>query len=197
MALKGDGGGFERAGPVGAPLTPAAFVAFYEHHALGVTVYFARRTFDVEAARDLAAETFAQAFENRSRFRGASTQEAAAWLYGIARHQLSRYVRRGVAGQKAVRRLGIQMPAVSSDDSERIVEMAGLAEMREQVRAAFATLTPEQRAALQLRVIDDRPYPEIATRLGVSEPTARARVSRALRALASAMEPLDVLEVRA
>ena len=184
-----DGSGFS--------VSPAAFVAFYEHHALGVTIFFARRTFDVEAARDLAAETFAQAYEGRSRFRGRSDEEAAAWLYGIARHQLSRYVRRGVAGRNAVQRLGIQLPVVSGDDTERLVEMAGLAEMREHVREAFATLTPDQRAALQLRVIDDHPYPEIASRLGVSEPTARARVSRALRALALAMEPREAFEVRA
>jgi RNA polymerase sigma-70 factor (ECF subfamily) len=41
-------------------------------------VFLARRTFDVEVARDLTAETFAQAFEHRGRFRGQSDAEASA-----------------------------------------------------------------------------------------------------------------------
>jgi len=52
-------------------------------------------------------------------------------------------------------------------------------------------LPAEQREALQLRVVDELDYPTVADRLGVSEVAARARVSRALRALAGA---LDVVE---
>jgi RNA polymerase sigma-70 factor (ECF subfamily) len=166
----------------------AAFAGFYREYALRIAVFFTRRTFDVEAARDLTAETFAQAFESRRRFKGSSDAEAIAWLYGIARHQLSHYTRAGVARQKAVKRLGIALQPISTDDHDRIVELAGLADMRQRIQAAFAELTPDQRDALHLRVIDDRPYPEIARRLGVSEPTARARVSRALRTMAAAID---------
>lgn len=146
--------------------------------------FFARRTFDVEAARDLMAETFAQAFQHRRRFRGSSDEEAGGWLYAIARHQLSHYVRHGVARRKAVRKLGIRVPVVSDDDYDRILELAGLNEMRACVADAFVTLGPAQQRALRLRVIDELPYPEVARLLAVSEATARARVSRALRALA-------------
>jgi DNA-directed RNA polymerase specialized sigma24 family protein len=48
---------------------PSAFTDFYTAHSRRLLVFFARRTFDVEAARDLTAETFAHAFEHR-RFRG-------------------------------------------------------------------------------------------------------------------------------
>jgi RNA polymerase sigma-70 factor (ECF subfamily) len=174
---------------------PSAFVAFYESHAETVLLFFVRRTFDVEAARDLTAETFASAFQSRRRFRGRSDDEAAAWLFGIARHQLSHYVRRGVAERRAVDRLGIQLPAIAEPDHERIVELAGLANLRDAVRDAFESLKAEQRAALQLRVIDDRPYPEVAAELGVSEPAARARVSRALRRLAGAIDINRATEV--
>ena len=77
---------------------------------------------------------------------------------------------------------------VSEDDYERIVELAGLAELRQRVAAAFSGLSNDQRDALRLRVIDERPYPEVAQTQGVSEQTARARVSRALRRLADAVE---------
>ncbi|HEX8205535.1 MAG TPA: RNA polymerase sigma factor [Solirubrobacteraceae bacterium] len=163
---------------------PSAFTEFYAVHARDVLAFFVRRTFDVDAARDLAAETFAQAFQHRARFRGTGGEQEAAWLYAIARHQLSRYVRRGVASRKAVRRLGIRVPPVHDDDRGRILELAGSADIRARVSAAFDELDEQQRLALKLRVIDELPYPQVATTLGVSEQTARARVSRALRALA-------------
>lgn len=167
---------------------PSAFAAFYGAQARPLLVFFTRRTFDVETARDLTAETFAQAFEHRGRFRGSTDAEAAGWLYGIARHQLSRYARKGRVERKAVERLGIHLPTVSEEDCKRIVELAGLAEVRDRFAAAFSGLSTDQRDALRLRVIDERPYAEVAQTLGVSEQTARARVSRALVRLADAVE---------
>jgi RNA polymerase sigma factor (sigma-70 family) len=167
---------------------PPAFGEVYAVMAPKLLTFFTRRTFDVEAAADLTAETFACGFEGRRRFRGTSDAEAAGWLYGIAQHQFSRYVRRGIVERKAIERLGIQVPALADDDYEQITEMAGLSEMREQVAAAFSALPSEQRDALRLRVVEDCSYPDVAATLGVSEPAARARVSRALRRLADAAE---------
>jgi RNA polymerase sigma-70 factor (ECF subfamily) len=167
---------------------PSAFSHVYEAQAPEVLAFLVRRTFDVEVARDLTAETFAQAFEHRNRFRGRTDAEAAAWLYRIARHQLGRYARSGVIQRKAVERLGIQLPPVSDDDHQRIIELAGLADLRKTVADAFSTLPPEQREALRLRVIDEQPYRDVAASLGVSEETARARVSRALRRIADVID---------
>src|SRR5919106_4476086 len=143
---------------------PSAFSRVYEAKAQEIITFFARRTFDVEVARDLTAETFAQAFEHRRRFRGSTDAEASGWLYGIARHQLSRYARKGLVERKALERLSIQLPAVSEEDYERIGELAGLAEMRDRVAAVFGELSDAQRDALRLRVIDERPYAEVALR---------------------------------
>jgi RNA polymerase sigma factor (sigma-70 family) len=168
--------------------SPSAFSRVYEAKASELLAFVARRTFDVEVARDLTAETFAQAFEHRNRFRGRTDAEAAAWLYRIARRQLARYARSGVIQRRAVERLGIQLPPVSDDDHKRIIELAGLADLRKTVADAFSTLPAEQREALRLRVIDEQPYPDVAASLGVSEETARARVSRALRRIADVIE---------
>lgn len=170
------------------------FAELYSDQARRVLVFFTRRTFDVETARDLTAETFAQAFQYRRRCRGRSADEAAAWLFGIARHQLSRYARTGRVERKAVERLGLRVPPVSADDHDRILELAGLAELRERVATAFSDLSDDHRDALRLRVIDERTYPEVAAALGVSEQTARARVSRGLRRLADALEMTTVSE---
>lgn len=157
------------------------FARVYEDMAEELLSFFVRRTFDVEVARDLMAETFAQAFEHRRRFRGRSDPELSAWLYSIARHQLAHYVRKGIVRRKALQRLGIDVPAMDDEEYHRIVELAGVASLRDTVANAFSALPPEQREALELRVINEHPYRVVAETLGISEDTARARVSRGLR----------------
>jgi DNA-directed RNA polymerase specialized sigma24 family protein len=43
-------------------------------------------------------------------------------------------------------------------------------------------------------VLDELPYEAVAEQLGVTEQTARARVSRGLRRLAASLDTLDVSE---
>ena len=47
---------------------PATFVELYRRHAEDLLRYFARRTLDPEAAAELTAETFAEAFASRSNY---------------------------------------------------------------------------------------------------------------------------------
>lgn len=177
--------------------TPSAFSGVYEAKAREILVFFVRRTFDVELARDLTAETFAQAFEHRRSFRGRTDAEASAWLYTIAARQLSRYIRKGVVQRKAVERLGVELPAVSCDEQQRVVELAGLADLRGAVAEAFGALPAEQREALRLRVVEEHSYAAVAAGLGVSEQTARARVSRGLRRIADLIDVSRPREVGA
>ena len=170
----------------GGPL--ADFAAFYAEHAESVLVFLARRCLDPEVAVDLMAETFAQAYAGRRRFRGQGDAEAAGWIFAIARHQLSGYFKRGRAERKAIRRLAIEVPPVEPEDLTRIEELAGLAPLRGAVSAQFGRLSRDQRDALQLRLIDELPYPDVARALSISESTARARVSRGLRRLAASLE---------
>jgi RNA polymerase sigma-70 factor, ECF subfamily len=167
-------------------LEPDDISRLYEAHAAELLRFLARRTLQAEVAVDLLAETFAQAFADRARFRGRGDDQALAWIFGIARHQLSSYFRRGTVERRALARLGLQLPALSEADYERIEELAGLQTQRAAVAEALADLSAEQREALQLRVVQEHSYAELARCLGITEQTARARVSRALRALAAA-----------
>src|SRR3954466_7353489 len=96
--------------------TAAAFGEFYDRHARAVLAYFARRTGDPEAAADLTAETFAAAIIARRRFRP-GPEPASAWLFGIARHKLADFQRRGCAEDRALRRLRVQRPALDAEDA--------------------------------------------------------------------------------
>ncbi len=164
-------------------LDATALSRLYEAHAQTMLGWFVRRIYDPEAAMDLVAETFAVAFADRRRFRGAGDDEALAWLYGIARHRLANFSRRSRSEFRALRRLGFQRRPLTGEEYERIEELSGLGELRDGIADALASLSAEQRVALQLRVVEEQSYSQIATALGVSEQTARARVSRALSAL--------------
>ena len=160
----------------------------YHRHAERILVFLARRCVDAEVAVDLTAETFAQAMTSRRHFRGRTEEEAVAWLFGIARHQLGTYLRRGKAEQRAVRQLGIELRPLQEDDVCRIEQLADLQAVRRALEEHVEQLSTDQRDALQLRVLEELPYAEVALRLQVTEATARARVSRALRQLASSVE---------
>ena len=75
-------------------------------------------------------------------------------------------------------------PGLTDPEIERIEDLAGLSEVARPLADAMAALPSEQRRAVELRVVDECGYADVAHRLGVSEQTARARVSRGLRALA-------------
>lgn len=167
---------------------PAAFEAVYERHATAILRFLVRRTFDVEVARDLTAETFATAFHARKRFRGSTDAEAGGWLFGIARHLHARYVRDGVVARKATERLGIELPPLDDEDYARVRRLADLEGVRPQLVEALGRLAPDQQAAIRLRIVEELSYDEVAARLDVSEPTARARVSRGLRELSATLE---------
>jgi RNA polymerase sigma factor (sigma-70 family) len=157
----------------------------YFVHAGAIFAYLFRRTVDRDVALDLLGETFAEAFEDRRSFRGRSSEDALAWVYGIARHQLANYYRRGHAEQRALRRLGVELGPWEDPEIERIEELAGIAPIREALRVRMAGLPRGQQEAVELRVIEEYSYEEVAAELGLSEQTVRMRVSRALRTLAA------------
>jgi RNA polymerase sigma-70 factor (ECF subfamily) len=166
---------------------PVAFVELYRRHAEDVLRYFARRTLDPEAAAELTAETFAEAYASRRNYRDTGAN-GVAWLYGIARHQLGRFFRTGTIDAAARRRIGIAREALPADDYERIEELVDLGPIREALAEALETLADEQRDALRLRVIDGLGYAEVAERLGCAEAAARQRVSRGLRRIALVLQ---------
>jgi RNA polymerase sigma-70 factor (ECF subfamily) len=162
-----------------------AFHDFYVANRRRVLAFLTRRALDPDVARDLAAETFAVALQRRHQFRGHTDAEAEAWLFAIARTQLSMYWRRGTAERRALALLGAQDPGHEAAELDRIEELAGLRQLRRDVRRAVDGLAPDQAYAVQQRVVCERAYADLAAELGVSEDVVRARVSRALRTLAA------------
>jgi RNA polymerase sigma factor (sigma-70 family) len=165
----------------------ARFAEVFDRHATAMLRFFMRRTGDAQTSADLMAETFAAAFSSRGRFRDVGAP-GDAWLYGIARRQLSRYHRRERVDARARVRLGVPAADLGADDIARVEQLADFAPMRRDLASALGQLPDAQAEAVRLRVGLDLSYPEVAQRLGCSEGAARVRVSRALVRLAELME---------
>src|SRR4051794_29741623 len=162
--------------------TPQAFGAFYRRHVHAVHGYFRRRVFDVEAAFDLTAETFAAALRAVPRYEP-RPEPARAWLFGIARNTLLEALRRGQVEDRARRALSMEPIVLDEDDVATLELLAEIPALE-----AIADLPGEQRDAVLARHVDGESYAEIAARLACSESVVRQRVSRGLRTLRARME---------
>jgi RNA polymerase sigma-70 factor, ECF subfamily len=154
------------------------FRELYDRHAPAIHRFLAGRTGDREAALDLTAETFAQAWLSRHRFRDLAGGSAAPWLYAIARNVLAGSVRKRRLERVSRERLGVLLaldrPPVYVEPSEAWLD--GLED-------ALIELAPELRDAVGLRVLAELSYDELAEATGTSVGAARVRVHRGLNAL--------------
>jgi RNA polymerase sigma factor (sigma-70 family) len=164
---------------------PQAFGVFYDRFERAVLTFFLRATGRAEVAADLTAETFVAALSSAGAFKP-ELGSARAWLFGIARHELADAWERGRVEDRARKRLGLE-PLVLSDESlERIEEIA--ASQSIDPLALLDRLPPDQRLAVEGRVIDGSEYRELALRLCCSESVVRKRVSRGLQSLRGRLE---------
>lgn len=161
--------------------------------------FMVRRTFDAEAAYDLTAETFTAMLANIERFRGETEREGLAWMYAIARSELRKWYEDGEASRHHRDHFNLDLPAPEADELERIEELADIEPVRRVVIEAMDNLPHGHRRVLELRVVQELTYKELAAELATTTNAARVRVARAVAALYDAVEQLgeDVAHDRA
>jgi RNA polymerase sigma factor (sigma-70 family) len=162
---------------------PLAFREFYDRYAGWVRSWFQRQTGSDSAALDLTAETFAQAWHASRRFRDLADGSGAPWLFGIARNLLRQYHKHNRIESAARERLGMPSLWAECEDYDAVDERLEAGSLAPALRHAVRALPREQRRALELRVVRQWDYEEVAGALGCSQNAARLRVSRALRSL--------------
>jgi len=160
-----------------------SFGVLFDRHVDRIFAYVVRRI-GPSLAEDLTAETFARAFEHRTRF--VPTQESAGpWLYGIATnliHKARRAERRQLA---AYRRTGA-IAAGSPDDFGDAEDRVDAERAAERFVSALEGLARGDRDALLLFVWEDLTYEEIAAALHIPAGTVASRINRARRQLRAA-----------
>jgi DNA-directed RNA polymerase specialized sigma24 family protein len=108
---------------------------------------------------------------------------------GIARNLLADTVRDERIETRARERLGL--PTDLAGDEDGFTDVENRLSPRLALKRQLAALPPGVRDALQLRVVDDLDYDEIAGRLAIQPNAARLRVSRGLRRLAHTVPKED------
>ncbi len=164
---------------------PSAFMTFYDRYEASVVGYLRRSVRDPEVLADLTAEIFAAVLGAASRYRE-SQPTAVPWLFTIARNTLRHSLRKRRVEAKARLRLGIRDAVRFPDDELDRVET--LASGSTAMLTLLEQLPGDQADAIRQRVIEDRPYPEIAAELQTSELVIRKRVSRGLTTLRGELE---------
>ena len=157
------------------PADPDAFAAFYRRYVRTVAGVVAQRVASADVS-DVVAEVFAAALVHRRRFDPARGS-AGQWLTGIAVNKAAEAARRGAVQARLCHRLGIDLSAVVHAE-----------EFDPKGAELLAVLPADQRRAVQARVLEGKPYAQIAREEAVTEQAARKRVSRALRTLRSRLQ---------
>ena len=156
---------------------PDAFAEIFDRHAGKILTWSSARVGDYGA--DLTAEVFAVAWRSRKRFRDEHDGSALPWLYGIAHNVFRSSLRKRRVEYGARERLGLQLTVMHAD-FEAVDDRLSFPSA---VLRAVANLPDAERELLVLRLVEERPYREIAQRLHCTPVAARLRVSRSLRRL--------------
>jgi len=163
-----------------------AFERFYRRHLPVMTGFHLRRTGQPELAFDLTAETFAAVVVSLDRF-DPELGGARSWLFVIAANKLRDSVRRRRVEDEARRRLRHERIVLTDEDLARVEALADEGD-EEQVSALLDDLPELQREAVVSRVLQERPYAEIAVGMACSEAVVRQRVRRGLLTLRNRLE---------
>jgi|SRR4051794_1915965 RNA polymerase sigma factor (sigma-70 family) len=157
---------------------PDAFVEVCRRHTEDVRRFLRAQLHDDGLAGELLAETLAEAWFARGRFRDDGDGSARPWLVGIARNLVRRLWRDRAIEARARRRLGLPVP--DPDAYAEVLDRLDAADALGTAGERLNALPPEQRAALELRFVHDLEYAEIGKRLAITPEGARTRVFRAL-----------------
>ena len=79
----------------------------------------------------------------------------------------------------------------AADEDDDAAERADAERLAPRLEAELAGLPPEQRAAVEARVVDEQLYADIARDEDVSEAAVRQRVARGLRSLRARLKGVE------
>lgn len=149
----------------------AAFAEIYRRYSPKVYSYIFKKISSREEADEVFQKVFLKFHTTRKNYR--PTYPVLQWLYVVARTSLIDHLR----SSKKFKSLDELWPSNRQEESlENSDEEEGSLERLEQ-------LPPMQRQMIQMRVIEDLSYEEMASMLNKSQESIRQTLSRALKKL--------------
>jgi RNA polymerase sigma-70 factor (ECF subfamily) len=161
---------------MGGRMRQQTFERLFEEYAEQLFAFLAYRTGNRALAEDLLADTFERVMRTKHRYdprRGAEKQ----WLYTIALNLLRDHARRQATEHRAFERVSAGAPTGEPDPALESLET------RDELGAAMATLTDDEREAIALRYGADLKLREVAKLVGEGESAVEARIYRGLKKL--------------
>jgi RNA polymerase sigma-70 factor (ECF subfamily) len=153
----------------------ALAVAFRRHYRQ-IRDYVRRHGSLQDDPEEIAQEVFAQAAAALGGLRIGSSP-LVAWLYTVAQRRIVDEARR--RGRAARAELVVVPPAEASQYGDDVARS---------IRKALERLPDAQRRVVVLKLLEGRPFAEIARLLGTTEAASRMRFSRALERLRDQLE---------
>lgn len=143
--------------------------------------YLLHLTPDYGLAEEILQDTFVAVWKSARSFEQRSAVQT--WLIGVARRQAHNTLRQRklpLADEAELQ----ELPATDLEPEEAMLASA----TRDEISAAFKRLSPVHREVLTLIFIQELPYQEAATILGVPVGTVKSRLSNARRMLRALLE---------
>jgi RNA polymerase sigma-70 factor, ECF subfamily len=169
-----------------------AFDSLITRHRERIYVHTFQIVRNEEDALDLTQETFIRAWRSLAGFDGTAT--LSSWLHRIATNaSIDLCRRRRIRPQIEIESGSMNIdPASRTTPSKPEAPGSGLdrIEIKRRIEEAFSTLSPEHRAVIVLREIEDLSYEEIATHLGCSLGTVMSRLFYARKKLQTLLRDL-------
>jgi RNA polymerase sigma factor (sigma-70 family) len=167
---------------------PEMFTAVYDRYIHDIFRYVGSRL-GVQAADDIAAETFLVAFGQRDRF-DPSRGSLRPWLFGIATNLVARHRRKEARRYTALARTGAEPPPDGHEN--RVVSAVTAQRLQPQLARALTRLSPGERDVILLVALSELSHAEVSEALGISYGTVCSRLSRARKKLRNMIDQEEI-----
>jgi RNA polymerase sigma-70 factor (ECF subfamily) len=158
----------------------SCLATLFERHHVGVYRFCLQMSGQRAQSEDLVQDVFMKVLRKAGSYRGAGSFKA--WLYNVARNVTLDQLRRNRRAQET---FDVDAAAREPVDTRSAEQVASGRQLVSLVAAALARLPESAREVIWLGRFEFDSYDELAIALGCNPGTARVRMHRAMRLLAS------------
>lgn len=148
---------------------------FYEQNKNGLYAFALSRTHNREKAEDAVQETFLRIAKYPERFFSLPVHKRISYAVIVTRNAVN-----DILGESA---RSAELPETIQDTSLSVEDFSIGNIAAEELKAFILKMPEAQRSAIILKIVHEMTTAEIAAVLGISEPTARKRVSNAYKTI--------------
>lgn len=159
----------------------ADFICLFQYYAPRIKTYLRRLGAEDAVAEELAQEALLMVWRKAGYFDPAKAS-AGTWIFAIARNLRIDRLRRDRRPE-----LDPDDPVLVPDPETPPDDLLATQQRDQTLRAAVATLPPEQAEVIALSFYEDTPHSEISSRLGIPLGTVKSRLRLAMARIRAAL----------